>query len=315
MAVVLLGGGGTGTAFAIASRLRAGWDTKLRIVVTDIYDPHLVTTSLLADAFYKVPLANDPSFEEKLADILTREAVSTYIPILNDEIRAAYRLSATGRFSGVDFWTSEAHARLTDKLNADAWLRSLGIRTPASPADVVGAGAWFAKPRNGFGSRGTQILTDEECKALTSSELQEVLVQEICEPPEVTVDSFYNHETDECFSYCRERLEVKAGVCTKTRIFADPELEDFSRRIGRALKQKGTICFQVMQGSGGWCVTDLNLRPGAGTALTCAAGFDVISAAFACRNSENYAKFLLPRPNGDIFVTRQYSEFVMAGYS
>jgi hypothetical protein len=312
MAVVLLGGGGTGTAFAIASRLRAGWNTDLRIVITDIHDAHLVTTSILADAFHKVPPANDPGFEEALADILTRESVSTYIPILNDEIRVAGKLSASGQFGGVDFWASEATAFLTDKLAADEWLRALGVRTPVSPADGISADAWFAKPRNGYGSRGTKQLTDDKRQALTDPELKELLIQEVCNPPEVTVDSFYNHETGECFAYCRERVEVKAGVCTKARIFADAELEDFARRIGRALEQKGTICFQAMQGSGGWCVTDLNLRPGAGTALTCAAGFDVISAAFACRNGEDYATYLLPRPDGDIFVTRQYSEFVMA---
>src|ERR1043166_53182 len=195
MPVVLLGGGGTGAAFAIASRLRANWGLDLRLVITDIYDAHLVTASVLADGFYTVPRADDPCFEERLADILSHEGVSTYIPILNEEINAAYRLSATGRFPNVDFWSSETQARLTDKQHAEHWLRSLGVRTPASPGD---ADIRFAKPRNGFGSRGTRIMARNEWLELDEAVRDDLVVQEVCSPPEVTVDSFFDCDTGEC---------------------------------------------------------------------------------------------------------------------
>ena len=67
-----------------------------------------------------------------------------------------------------------------------------------------------------------------------------------------------------------------------------------------------------MKGLKGWVVTDLNLRSGAGTAITCSAGFDVLAAAFACREGEDYTKFLSPIAAGEEFiVTRQHAEFVM----
>jgi hypothetical protein len=170
---------------------------------------------------------------------------------------------------------------------------------------------WFCKPRRGFGSRGTKLLTRHNISRLSQQELGELLIQERCKSPEVTVDSFYDASQGRGYAYCRERLEVKAGVCTKAKLYSEPELVEFASLIGSGLRQRGTISFQAMRSSSGWVVTDLNLRPGAGTAMTCAAGFDVLSAAIACRNGENYERFLRPIADAEtFFVTRQYSEFV-----
>ena len=315
MKIVLLGAGGTGTSFAIASRIRANWGNNIKLILTDIYDENLVTTSLLADKFYKVPHAKDPSFSKVLGDIIIHEGVQTYIPILNEEIIIAAKFITDEQFSHVDFWSSEVHALCTDKIFADSWLRKIGIRTPRkiNLADLGGeSGPWFSKPRNGFGSRGAEVLTLVGINALTGDLVNNLLVQELCVHPEVTVDSFYDATTDTGYAYCRERLETKSGVCTKARLFSDPELSDFSRKIGKSLGQRGTICFQVMKSKDGWAVTDLNLRSGAGTSMTCAAGYDVLSAAFACRNGEDYSSFVKPiNDTEEFFITRQYTDFVM----
>ncbi len=316
MRTVLLGAGGTGTSFAIASRLRAHWGTAIRLIVTDINEAHLVTSSLLADACLRVPYASDPAFPALLADIIEREGVQTYIPILNDELVLAARLQAEPRFAHVDFWSSPLHAQCTDKVFADGWLAGIGVRTPATIGAqelAHGDGPWFAKPRNGFGSRGAGVVDGAAWRRLGEAERTALIVQELCATPEVTVDSFHDAATGATHAYCRERIETKAGVCTKARLFRDAELEGFAAIIGAALGQRGALCFQAMRGRDGWAVTDLNLRAGAGTALSCAAGFDVLAAAYACRVGEDYARFLAPlEPGRDVYVTRQYAEFVMS---
>jgi carbamoylphosphate synthase large subunit len=316
MRVVLLGAGGAGTSFAIATRLRANLGEDVRLIITDSNDPHLVSTSLLADACIRVPYANDPAFPALLADIIEREGVQTYIPILNDEIVLAARLQADPRYAHIDFWSSPLYAQCTDKSFADAWLNGIGVRTPAMIAVeelATGDGPWFAKPRRGFGSRGVGVMHGADLRRLGPAERDALLVQELCRLPEVTVDSFYDAADGIGRAYCRERIETKAGVCTKARIFRDTALEAMAATIGRALGQRGTLCFQVMQGRDGWVVTDLNLRSGAGTAMSCAAGFDVLSAAYACRLGQDYLRFLPPlEPERNIFVTRQYAEFVMS---
>jgi carbamoylphosphate synthase large subunit len=315
MRVVLLGAGGTGTSFAIATRLRANWGGRVRLIVTDIHEEHLVTSSVLADRFYKVPLANCPQFPTIVKQMIDNEGVETYIPILNEELCFAAGLLDDPAFRHVDVWSSRLHALCTDKEYADRWLNQIGVRTPRliDPTALYGdEGPWFVKPRHGIGSRGTGVLTAPEIKRMPQSELDRLLIQELCQGPEVTVDSFFDAATGQGSAYCRERIETKSGVCTKARLFVDRELVEIAQTIGRALQQRGTICFQAMRSAKGWAVTDLNLRSGAGTAMTCAAGYDVLSAAFACRIGEDYARFVRPMTDDEtIFITRQYSEFVM----
>jgi hypothetical protein len=89
-------------------------------------------------------------------------------------------------------------------------------------------------------------------------------------------------------------------------------LSGYAALIGEALGQQGTICFQVMSSRDEWVLTDLNLRPGAGTAMTCAAGTDLLSAHFACRWGLPYKRYLGEEDLGEeVIVTRQYAEFVM----
>ena len=313
---VLIGAAGTGTSFALATRLRATWGADVRIVGMDTNPPELVTTSLLCDAFHEVPRADDPSFAGALESVLAAETPATYLPILNDEIALASTLAVSGRASGIDIVAPapEVAELCRDKLALAEWLTGHGVDCPQTclPDDRSGPGPWFMKPRNGFGSRGTRLVGDECLLAASPDDLHGMILQEACRAPEVTVDSFFDAAAGEGRALCRERLETKAGVCTKARVFHDDDLGDMAARIGAALGQRGTICFQVMRADDRWVVTDLNLRPGAGTAMTCAAGFDVLSALLACRwempTEPYFADSALDR---DIIVTRQYAEFVM----
>jgi hypothetical protein len=67
-----------------------------------------------------------------------------------------------------------------------------------------------------------------------------------------------------------------------------------------------------MRGRDGWLVTDLNLRPGAGTAMSAAAGVDLLAAMAACRWAEPVEPYIAsPLPEGGVHVTRQYAEYLM----
>ena len=318
MRTILLGGGGTGTSFAIATRIRANWGNRVKIIVTDVFDSELVTSSIISDKFFKVPFANTSDFEDALIEIILKEKIDVYIPVLNDEIVVAWRLMSDPRFKDIDFWSSEVHASCIDKSYSQNWLRINGIPVPAiySFENVLEEkGSYIIKPRSGSGGRGVSIMSWIELLNLPDEIKDGILVQEICEKPEVTVDSFFDCDANIGYSYARERLEVKAGVCTKARLFFDKELDAIAKKIGQALRQRGTICFQLMKNQSGWVVTDFNLRSGAGTAMTCAAGYDVLSAAYACRIGEDYSKFVSQMKINEVhFITRQYSEFVMTSH-
>lgn len=308
---VLVTAAGTGTAFGILTRLRATWGEEVEIVTADINPAHLVTASVLADHHVEVPPCTDAAFVPALLQVIKAHEIGTYVPLLNAELRQAHALSP--KLPGCDVWSSPEAALLVGSKKAAAdWLGGLGLRVPPSLVnDVIDPdGIYFAKPDDGSGSHGARRIAGYEALKLDRAEY---LVQPVCIGPEITVDSFFDAATGCARAIARERIEVKSGVSTKARVYEDATLSKIARRIGEGLRQRGTICFQVMQLEGEYVVTDLNFRPGAGTALTVATGIDLISAAFACRWGEDYNAFLeneLP-PQGT-FVTRQYMEFVMS---
>jgi hypothetical protein len=216
---------------------------------------------------------------------------------------------------GVAVWACSRAGELTrDKNTAYDFLSGLGIPTPRrfAPEDLPASGRVFVKPRRGKRSRGIRMAAAEEIRHLPAEALAGSIIQECCLPPEVTVDSFHDKITGRHRSVARERLATRAGVCVTARVYEDSVLSEYAYRIGEALQQRGTICFQAMRGREGWLVTDLNLRPGAGTAMSTAAGIDLLSAMAACRWGEPVEPYISASlPAAGLHVTRQYAEHVM----
>jgi hypothetical protein len=294
----------------MAARLRANWGTGVVIVTADVNPGHLVSASVFADEHFQVPPTSSSDHLGVLRDILEGREVDTFVPMLNADFVSGLALSSV--LPGCDFWTSELMVRLSaSKHEASGWLRGLGLPVPPEldSASIDPAGVYFVKPNDGSGSIGATVMTGAQARSVEGSGF---VVQPVCEPPEVTVDSFYDVATGNVRAIARERIETKSGVATKARVFESQQLAEMASTIGAALGQQGTICFQVMTFEGHHVITDLNLRPGGGTAMSVAAGIDVLSAAFACRWSEPYDGYLdRVLPEQGVFVTRQYSEFVM----
>jgi carbamoylphosphate synthase large subunit len=312
--VVLVGAGGTTTAFGAVMALRRHWSSRVRIVVCDLNPRHLVTTSVLADAFEQVPPARDPAFPDTLLDLFQRQRINTWLPLLPDEIRVARQLSRSGQLPP-DFHLltgSDAAAEISaDKLLAASRLETLGIPSPrtAPASDPFPAASYFLKPRDGTGSRGARSISPEQLPAAIASNPDAWIVQEIGHPPEITVDAFHDPVTGFCRALGRERIEIKAGVSTKARIFEDPQLLALAHRLGTGLAFHGSYCFQVMRFDGQWCVVDLNTRPGGATAMCWQTGNDFFAATFARAWAQDFTRFFSPLAH-DVFVTRQYAEFV-----
>jgi carbamoyl-phosphate synthase large subunit len=287
------------------------------VVVGDTNPPRLVAASKLADVALQVPPVAEPSFVDCLTDLIVRHRVDIYVPILDEEILLAARLREESRLSAsmvVCAPHREVAETCLDKLSTCAWLESRSFPTPktvlASDARWKGE-PLFAKERKGHGSRGARpIDTEAELELLRSN--PEIVIQQRCSAPEVTLDCYRSSDDRVSAVVCRERLEVKAGVCTKARVFLDSELIEIGKRIGRELPLAGGYCIQVMRSahSGGWEVTDVNPRTGAGTALSAAVGFDPGAAMLAGAMGLD-ARPYIRVPESEQFVVRTYDEWVM----
>jgi carbamoylphosphate synthase large subunit len=313
--VVLLGSAGTGTAFGAASALRRHWSERVTIVAMDTNPRYLVTASLLCDGFEQVPPSDDEAFPAALLAITKHYRVDTYLPLVDIElVRAAELRDSFFLPRGIRVLAPPLHsARIClDKYLAALWMEKHAIPTPqtALASQAFRADHYFLKPRQGFGSRGTRKIARTELDRIPESERDDWIVQALCSGPEVTVDVFHDPGQHFVRIACRERIETKSGVCTKARVFFDSDLEALACQLGRRLALSGTFCFQVMHNDGRWYVTDINARPGAGTAISVAAGLDFFAALFAHAWAIDVRQ-VMPMLIHDRIVTRQYSEFVM----
>lgn len=315
---VWLGAAGTGTSFGILRSLREQFGASVTVVAADIFPAHLIAASQAADIFEQVPLGTDPAFVPELLSQLARHRVDTYVPILDDEILLAAKLAQQGLLDGIQLIAPSVRAAQIcfDKEQTARWLVEHGLPTPQT--ELLRSMPWHSegvivKPRCGRGSIGVHTVEHEaELDAMRLHAGDDMLAQTRCRTPEVTIDAFQSRNGYGFRAVCRERLEVKAGVCTKARVFEDAELTVMSRRVAEGLGLFGTFCMQVMRGwdDHGWVITDINPRPGAGTRLTVAAGVDLLAAGFADAWGADPRCFI-PTLTAEHFVVRQYAEYVL----
>jgi hypothetical protein len=307
---------GTGTSYGILLSARERWGRSFRAITADMAPRHLVAAAPLADEHVIVPAISDPSFGERLLDGLARTGADTYVPIFDAEISLVAALIAEGRWpAGVTALVPEpAAARLClDKLEGAAWLAAQGLGTPATWA-IAGA-EWreglVAKPRCGIGSAGFQPLGSRDELSRLRRERPDLIVQERLAPPEITVDAFRARGGGFFRAVCRERLEVKSGVCTKARLYTDEPLVELTRAVAERLPLVGSFCLQAMRhpATQDWMITDINARPGAGTRLSRAVGLDFQCATLADAWGED-ARAMLPPLEGERWVVRAYTEIV-----
>lgn len=311
---ILIGAAGSGTAFGIIDQLRSVHGGNVWIGGTDIYEEYLVSSSVILDKFFLVPKTTDEFFKVILGQIIIENDIDVYIPILNEEIVVSSHFLRDSRFGNLQVWSSETYAKCVDKKFSYSLLLENGVPLPSLfPNSNVRnpQRKWFVKPSVGYGSHGAHAIIEQDLYLSDSFPKDSLLIQEYCELPEVTVDSFFDSDSGFIRAYCRERIEVKSGVCTKARLFQNDEIEKIAEVVGRAIKQKGAITFQLMQLNKKWVLTDLNMRTGAGTSMTCKSGFDVINATLACRSGYDY-EFYLPKLNStnSIYITRQYVDII-----
>lgn len=312
---IWLGAAGTVTAQGVARRVRSAWAASVALVAADINPASLVAAADLADATERVPpVADRAAFVDALQAGVRRHGVDTYVPLLVEEIAIAAELKAAGALAGVSVLApSPRTARLcTDKLALAAELERHGIATP--PTVAATEARWWpegvlVKARTGEGSRLVSVIRRPEELASIRVRGEDAVAQRRCRGPEVTVDAVRGQRSELWLAVCRERLEVRAGVCTKARLFRDEQLEALVRHVAQALELRGALCVQAMRGPAGWEITDVNPRCGGGTAMSAAVGVDVIAAALADLWGENPRPYLTPH-HGEAHVVRSYVESV-----
>ena len=305
---ILVSAAGTATAWHIVNVIKKHFKDKLNIYVCDTNPKHLVATSTLADKFFQVPSFFDENYYSHMLNLLIEQSIDIYIPLIDyDFINFSQDnpdLIKNGIISLAP--VSEVAELITNKRVMYEFFTFIGVNVPKifSNNEIEDEIEYFVKPVRGYGSKGTRILKGREIQ-----KHDDIICQSICLKPELTVEVY--SDTNNLISLGRERIEVKAGVATKAKCFYDDEVHSIITKIAQNVSLPLASCIQFMKDSNNeWSLIDLNLRIGAGTALSSAIGFEIVRAVFEkILNGEDVKQFL-KIPSNPRYIVRAYQEIV-----
>lgn len=313
---ILISAGGTATAWHLANLIKTEFKEYFNLFVCDINPNYLVPASTLCDKFIQVPPIKSDGYKQTMIHLFKKFNVDIFVPLIDFDVYEFPCDDPLLKEIGVDSTGVHLHSskKLSNKKILSYFLKENRINVPIlyntlAEIEEADADEFLIKPVAGFGSRGIRITSKSGAGEYIGNE--DVLIQELCKGPEVTVEVFNSEGVIQ--SICRERIEVKSGVCTKTRLWFDLELHKIAVKLCNIIKLPIAFCFQVMKNSSGeWAVIDVNPRLGAGTALASACGWSLASAALVRWGKlEKDALKYLDSISGEKFVTRVYKEILM----
>lgn len=305
---ILLTAGGTATTWHFCQVIDKYFKDKFNIIVTDINDKEFVPASIYANKFYKVPAVLDNEYLPNMYEIMKKEKIDIIIPLIDFDL---YKFSSDNeelkklnvKTTATNLSTIET---LTNKYEMYKFLRENNIPTPSvyKIDEIKENEEYIVKPKTGFGSIGVSKKTGKEIKELM--DINNLIFQEICKPDEITVE-IYNGKNLKIFQ--RKRVATKSGVCTKMIPVHIEQINKSIEKLVSIIKCPEAFCVQFMENNNGqWCITDCNLRIGAGTALSTKIGFQLVRALLTSLLNEKVDDSLFKIDNEIVSVLRVYEE-------
>jgi len=309
---VLILAGGTATAWHLVNEIEKHYKNDIEVYVCDINPEYLIPSSKKAKKFIQVPPISSEIYYNSIIKILEENKIDLIIPLIDFDLSIFSNDNKDLKLLNVKSTAPDKYVVeiLSDKYNMAIWLDSIGVKVPKlySLEDIEIDKDYILKPKKGFGSRGVIKCRGSEIKVNYN---KDCLIQEVCKAKEITVEIFKIKNVLK--TICRERIEVKSGVCTKARIFKDKELHSIVENIVSNIDFPNASCIQFMLNKENeWCVTDINLRLGAGTALSSKIGWQLVRASLAqwLGKDDDYDKYF-NEIEEDKYVVRVYEEVEM----
>lgn len=301
---------GTNANYHIVSTLKEKFNKNFYIIGTDINSINLISCGGKLDRFYKVSPINSINYYQEIIDICRKEKPNYILPSLdsdqllfNSENCDLKKLSI--KSLGTPFSTLKIYRNKKIFLN---YLKKKNFPLPKIyiKHEIIESENYFVKPIDGYGSKGAKVLRGSEIPPLINN----LIIQEICSNPEITLECFYCK--NKLRTIARERIQTKAGVCTKTKIFYSAELTRIAKRLVKLIKVPMYFNIQFMKNKNNdYVIIDINLRTAGGMSLSYSVGWDVTSslANYLLGNNKKIFKSL-PNISGSYNVVRVYKDIV-----
>lgn len=301
---------GTNACFHVSKRLKECFSARIRIVGADINKEWMIPTKPYLDSFYQCPYTSDSSYYQFILSICEKENVDFILPSFDADQNLFYDGNPDLEKLGIRSFgiSTELIDIYRTKENTNRFLENKGLPIPImyQKSDIVKEQNYFCKPRTGVGSVGARMMKGTD---ILNSNETELIIEEICTGPEVTLECF-NYE-GKVYSVARERLDTKSGVCTKARVYQDDSLEAVAQKFSEIIKLPHIFNLQFMTNSKGEkVITDVNLRTAGGMSLSYAAGWDEVEALGKIMLGEEGVELTVKVPIKEQYVIRAYTDIV-----
>jgi carbamoyl-phosphate synthase large subunit len=257
---------------AIKSLRMGGFQGK--IVATD--SSYLSSGFFMCEANEVIPEADSHYFMHRLNKIVEKYGVNLLLPTSGFDIYpySEYREQLVKK--GALPVVSDMDSLLTckDKMLTYKKLKSK-FDLPFTTTDPreIGNFPIMAKPRYGKGSRDIMRLDDSDDIRYITSKMKDLIFQEFLPGTEYTIDVISDLEKRSLLAVPRVRIQTKAGISTKGRVFKDRKLEEECRQIAEFIGIRGPCCIQMKEDVNGIVkLVEVNPRMGGGTIFTTLAG-------------------------------------------
>lgn len=308
--VMILSAGVT-TGWHLAKVAKQYFPQNICLHLCDTNPQELVAAAVLADHFHQVPYLVDADYKRAICELLREWNIDVIVPLIDQDLFTwaadAPELLALGVRSTAPVRSTVQC--LSDKKEMASFLQKNDLPTPrlVKPEEMIPGRLYIEKSEVGCGSQGMKVLTGGKEFEKRPTDI----LQEKCDGDgrEITAEIFNAQGMLRVF--CRERVLTKAGVCTKMTPVHIPEIENYIAKLVQLVPCPAAFCAQFMEHRGRWNLIDCNLRLGAGTAMSSAAGFQLTRAFWAniCGQPVQ-EEWLKPDPSVKA-VLRVYDEVVV----
>lgn len=276
-------------------------DVKLTIIGTDISDT--APALLFCDETRTVCRINDSKYIPQLLAICEADHIDCLIPMIDTDLlllaESKEKFEAVG--TKVLISVADKVKLCRDKnLTADYFI-SLGLKSPLPVNSVEkyeigfskGACSFpaFIKPKDGSSSIDAYKVETIEDLKIYAKKIGDYIIQPFISGREYTIDIFCDYEGNPVYITPRERLAVRFGEVSRTKICQDDAMIAAMKTLIVDFKPCGQITVQLIREevTGDDYYIEINPRFGGGAPLSMKGGADSAKAVIRMLNGEKLA--------------------------
>ncbi len=274
---------------------KASCDAQFQLIAVD--SDALAPALQAADRSHSLPLFSDGSCLESLLVICRTQAIDAIIPLTNKAIDFlnTHREELSGGNRRLVIQGSSTIDICHDKWNLSKFMELEGFNSPktfllaeSDPPDIF---PLIAKERTGEGGKNQSIIEDQQDLDYCMEKYPDHIFQELIRGREFSVDVFADLKGNPQLIVPRERLSVRGGEVMTSKIDMNESIIDLVEALSRRLGLTGPCTIQgILDDSGTFFFTDLNLRFGSGTVHTVAAGGNIPLMIYQEMAGEEFSK-------------------------